>query len=449
MPEINDIDDIIEEDSEKEKPINENYEVKKSTFKMDRPKIEQFFDRKKILIVLGIIGVLSVVLALTLKPAKQEKDNGEKTPLATSNTIDITEEVPEDVQPVDIVEDPNAIQNGQQGIPETTTLDQYDSMLGPQYSDNESYSAGTPSSYSSENSAYGDDSTAGMGGIQDTKKSYGKSPIGFNSKKESTTSNTSSNEQQIMVQQQGIQPILPQQQEIRENQVTDTTQNRQESKRKFIETQRNKSYYSTNTVMPPLSRYELKTGTMIPAVLLTAINSDLPGEIMAQVTNDVHDFRTLKHTLIPKGSRIIGRYDSNVTYGQNRLLVVWDRIIFPNGNTLALDNYQGVDLLGNSGMKGKVNNHFWKLLRSVILSAGINVAAGRLEDINVNVGSSSKARVSIGRGASDASGNIETIGSRMVEKDLNQQPTIKIKRGSRFNIFVNSDMVLPVYGGRN
>ena len=128
---------------------------------------------------------------------------------------------------------------------------------------------------------------------------------------------------------------------------------------------------------------------------------------------------------------------------------MWDRIIFPNGNTLALDNYQGVDLLGNSGMKGKVNNHFWKLLRSVILSAGINVAAGRLEDINVNVGSSSKARVSIGRGASDASGNIETIGSRMVEKDLNQQPTIKIKRGSRFNIFVNSDMVLPVYGGRN
>ena len=150
------------------------------------------------------------------------------------------------------------------------------------------------------------------------------------------------------------------------------------------------------------------------------------------MTNDVHDFRTLKHTLIPKGSRIIGRYDSNVTYGQNRLLVVWDRIIFPNGNTLALDNYQGVDLLGNSGMKGKVNNHFWKLLRSVILSAGINVAAGRLEDINVNVGSSSKARVSIGRGASDASGNVETIGSRMVEKDLNQQPTIKIKRGSRF-----------------
>ena len=77
------------------------------------------------------------------------------------------------------------------------------------------------------------------------------------------------------------------------------------------------------------------------------------------------------------------------------------------------------------------------------------MAAGRLEDINVNVGNSSRARVSIGRGASDAAGNIETIGSRMVEKDLNQQPTIKIRRGSRFNIFVNTDMVLPVYSGRN
>ncbi len=445
MSEINDIDDIIEEDLDKEKPIDENYQVKKSTFRMDKPKIEQFFDRKKILVVLGVIGILSVVLALTVKPAKQEKDNSEKTPLATANTLDITEEVPEDPTAINITENPTAIQDGQTGIPDTTTLDQYDSMLGLQYSDNESFSLGATSSYSTGNSTYNDDSASV---IQDAKKSYGKSPINFRSKTETTTTNTLSPEQQMMLQQ-GTQETPQQVQETRGNQVIDTTQNRQESKRKFIETQRNKSYYSTNTVMPPMSRYELKTGTMIPAVLLTAINSDLPGEIIAQVTSDVHDFRTLKHTLIPMGSRIIGRYDSNVTYGQNRLLVVWDRIIFPNGNTLALDNYQGVDLLGNSGMKGKVNNHFWKLLRSVILSAGINVAAGRLEDINVNVGSSSKARVSIGRGASDASGNIETIGSRMVEKDLNQQPTIKIKRGSRFNIFVNSDMVLPVYGGRN
>lgn len=445
MSEINDIDDIIEEDLDKEKPIDENYQVKKSTFRMDKPKIEQFFDRKKILVVLGVIGILSVVLALTVKPAKQEKDNSEKTPLATANTLDITEEVPEDPTAINITENPTAIQDGQTGIPDTTTLDQYDSMLGPQYLDNESFSPGATSSYSTGNNTYNDDSASV---IQDAKKSYGKSPINFRSKTETTTTNTLSPEQQMMLQQ-GTQETPQQVQETRGNQVIDTTQNRQESKRKFIETQRNKSYYSTNTVMPPMSRYELKTGTMIPAVLLTAINSDLPGEIIAQVTSDVHDFKTLKHTLIPMGSRIIGRYDSNVTYGQNRLLVVWDRIIFPNGNTMALDNYQGVDLLGNSGMKGKVNNHFWKLLRSVILSAGINVAAGRLEDINVNVGSSSKARVSIGRGASDASGNIETIGSRMVEKDLNQQPTIKIKRGSRFNIFVNSDMVLPVYGGRN
>ena len=445
MSEINDIDDIIEEDLDKEKPIDENYQVKKSTFRMDKPKIEQFFDRKKILVVLGVIGILSVVLALTVKPAKQEKDNSEKTPLATANTLDITEEVPEYPTAINITENPTAIQDGQTGIPDTTTLDQYDSMLGPQYLDNESFSPVATSSYSTGNSTYNDDSASV---IQDAKKSYGKSPINFRSKTETTTTNTLSPEQQMMLQQ-GTQETPQQVQETRGNQVIDTTQNRQESKRKFIETQRNKSYYSTNTVMPPMSRYELKTGTMIPAVLLTAINSDLPGEIIAQVTSDVHDFKTLKHTLIPMGSRIIGRYDSNVTYGQNRLLVVWDRIIFPNGNTMALDNYQGVDLLGNSGMKGKVNNHFWKLLRSVILSAGINVAAGRLEDINVNVGSSSKARVSIGRGASDASGNIETIGSRMVEKDLNQQPTIKIKRGSRFNIFVNSDMVLPVYGGRN
>ena len=348
MSEINDIDDIIEEDLDKEKPIDENYQVKKSTFRMDKPKIEQFFDRKKILVVLGVIGIISVVLALTVKPAKQEKDNSEKTPLATANTLDITEEVPEDPTAINITENPTAIQDGQTGIPDTTTLDQYDSMLGPQYSDNESFSPGATSSYSTGNSTYNDDSASV---IQDAKKSYGKSPINFRSKTETTTTNTLSPEQQMMLQQ-GTQETPQQVQETRGNQVIDTTQNRQESKRKFIETQRNKSYYSTNTVMPPMSRYELKTGTMIPAVLLTAINSDLPGEIIAQVTSDVHDFRTLKHTLIPMGSRIIGKYDSNVTYGQNRLLVVWDRIIIPNGNTLALDNYQGVDLLRNSRMKG-------------------------------------------------------------------------------------------------
>ncbi len=431
MPNINDIDDMIEKDPEREKPLEENYDIKKSTFRLDKPKVEQFFSKKKILIVFGVIGILSVVLVLTIRSAKHEKIESEKSTLAARNTFDVTEEISEKSTKTNIPEDAAALQNTENtGMPETTTLEQYESMLGPQYENNESFS--TEETVSDSNT-YSDEAVG-----TENRKKYGKSPINFKSKTEVVTTGTTSPEQQM---------IIPQQTQETRNQVTDTTQNRQESKQKFVETQRSKSFYSRNTVVPPMAKYELKAGTMIPAVLITAINSDLPGEIIAQVTSDVHDFATLKHILIPMGSRIIGRYDSNVTYGQNRLLIVWDRIIFPNGNTLVLDNYQGVDLLGNSGMKGKVNNHFWKLLRSVILSAGINMAAGRLESLNVNVGNSS--RVSIGRGTSDAAGNIETIGSRMVEKDLNQQPTIKIKRGSRFNIFVNSDMALPVYSGRN
>ena len=226
---------------------------------------------------------------------------------------------------------------------------------------------------------------------------------------------------------------------------SETDQNRQESKRNFISTQRTESFYSSNVKIPALGRYEIKTGELISAVLITGITSDLPGDVVAQITRDVKDYRTMKHILIPMGTRVIGKYDSSITYGQDRVLVVWQRLVFPDGSTLALDNMQGVDLVGNAGLKGKVNNHFWKLLRSVVLSAGINMAAGALESVNVNVNSSSKSRVTVGTGASDAANNVKTIGERLVEKDLNRQPTIIIKQGSRFNIFVNKDIVLSPY----
>ena len=441
--EIRDVDDMFDEDSddEKETPLKEDYEVKKATFKLNKPNIEQFFDKKKLLAVLGIIAVLTAVFIYMVTP-KGKQDEKDKSDVSVTSqkpidvvdetaTNEIVENVPEGTEqaPIDPTQDPNA------GVPSATGIpDTYDSQLGSQYNDNETFSP-------PETSTFSDDTQQ----TEEVKKSYKRSPISFKKKYEANNSNpaaTMTPEQQLLMQQQ---MATGQQQNTGGNQIIDTSQNRQESKQKFVTTARSKSFYSTNTVVPALSRYEIKAGTMIPAVLLTGVNSDLPGEILAQVTRDVHDFRTLKHTLIPKGSRIIGRYDSNITYGQNRLLVVWDRIIFPNGNELALDNYQGVDVLGNSGLKGKVNNHFWKLLRSVILSAGINMATGALEDVNVNVNSSSRARVSIGAGTRDLSQNVEGIGSRLIEKDLNQQPTIQIKRGSRFNIFVNSNMVLPVY----
>ena len=425
--EIKDIDDIVEETPEKESPLEEDYNnIKKSTFKINKPYVEQFFDKKKIIGVLLIIVIISLIFAFTKPPKKQEENNEKNLNTAGKNTFDVYEELPKVDKQNNIPIDENNQNNQENSQIETTSLDKYDDMLGEQYDDHETTA---DLNFSESNNA-----------SQDNKKSWRKSSIDFKKNNGNTNINTGNN---VSAEQQLLIP--PQQQNQAEPQMVDTTPNRQESKRKFVDTKRNKSFYSTNTVMPSLSIYEIKAGTMIPAVLLTAINSDLPGQILAQVTMDVHDFRTLKHTLIPRGSRIIGRYDSNVTYGQNRLLVVWDRIIFPNGQTLLLDNFQGVDVLGNAGLKGKTNNHFWKLLRSVVLSAGINMAAGALESVNVNVSSSSKSRVTVGTGASDVANNVKSIGERLVEKDLNRQPTIQIKRGSRFNIFVDVDMVLPVY----
>ena len=425
--EIKDIDDIVEETPEKESPLEEDYNnIKKSTFKIKKPYVEQFFDKKKIIGVLLIIVIISLIFAFTKPPKKQEENNEKNLNTAGKNTFDVYEELPKVDKQNNIPIDENNQNNQENSQIETTSLDKYDDMLGEQYDDHETTA---DLNFSESNNA-----------SQDNKKSWRKSSIDFKKNNGNTNINTGNN---VSAEQQQI--LIPPQQQKQTEQTIDTTPNRQESKRNFVETKRNKSFYSTNTIMPSLSRYEIKAGTMIPAILLTSINSDLPGQILAQVTMDVHDFKTLKHTLIPKGSRIIGRYDSNVTYGQNRLLVVWDRIIFPNGQSLLLDNFQGVDVLGNAGLKGKTNNHFWKLLRSVVLSAGINMAAGALESVNVNVSSSSKSRVTIGTGASDVANNVKSIGERLVEKDLNRQPTIQIKRGSRFNIFVDVDMVLPVY----
>lgn len=420
---LRDVNEILNgENEEKEEIINEDITLKKATFKIDKPQVEQFFDRKKVLGVLLILILLSVVFIFLSKPQKREVKEIGDNKLATKNSIEIVEEVAKKNEENDknqVIENSNEISTENNVEDTQKTLDEYDKELGEQYNTNDIIIV--------------DDEENKSTFSEEEKLKYKKSKISF----KGIENNENSNIQNEKMENANI---------IQEKaQVIDTTQNRQKSKQNFISSKRNKNFYSTEIVTRPISKYEIKAGTMISAILLTSINSDLPGEMLAQVTNDVYDYRTMSKVLIPKGSKVIGRYDSNITYGQNRVLVVWDRIIFPNGNSLGLDNYQGVDLLGNSGLSGKVNNHFWKLLRSVILSAGINIASGTLEDINVNIDATSKSRINIDSGSKDLAKNVETIGSRMIEKDLNQQPTIKIKRGSRFNIFVNSDMILPRY----
>ena len=238
------------------------------------------------------------------------------------------------------------------------------------------------------------------------------------------------------------QPQLPQQPSV---QLQDYDQNRQASKQNFLNSNTNNDFVSKKFLNRSYSKFELKTGHIIHGIMVTGVNSDLPGQVLGQISRNVYDTVTGKHLLIPMGTKIYGIYDSNVTYGQNRLLLVWQRLVFPNGYTLELENIQGADLMGQAGFKGKVNNHFLKLLRSVLLSSAITAATSRLDNVNVNVDTGSKSRVSIGTGASAASEKIQSIGEKLVEKDLNRQPTIYVKKGYKFNIIVNKDIVLVPY----
>ena len=220
--------------------------------------------------------------------------------------------------------------------------------------------------------------------------------------------------------------------------VQDYDGNRQESKRNFLMNEQAKKYYQSNFMIEQLSEFEIKAGDFIPAILQTGINSDLPSKtIVAIVSENVRDTIRGKHILIPQGTKIIGVYDSSITFGQERLLIIWQRLIFPNGKTIGLDNMQGVDLSGKAGITGDVNNHFSTLLKGVILSS-IMGSAGAIVTERKNDWR--------GAAAEGAGEQIVTIGDNFAERALSRQPTITIEPGTRFNIIVHSDLILEPYG---
>jgi type IV secretion system protein VirB10 len=212
--------------------------------------------------------------------------------------------------------------------------------------------------------------------------------------------------------------------------------NGQGEKRAFQTASNNQDYVNA-TLQAPRSPYEVKAGTVIPAALLTVINSDLPGEIIAQVTEPVFDHVTGQFVLIPQGSRLIGRYDSQVAYGQERALVVWSRIIMPNGASIDLGAMEGADPTGASGLHDRVNNHFGKLAEGVLISTLISVGGAAATDAQ----SRSTGATVINAGASGAAADASNVGNRIVERDLGVQPTIQIRAGMPLRVIVSKDMV--------
>ncbi|MGE3537364.1 MAG: TrbI/VirB10 family protein [Candidatus Tectimicrobiota bacterium] len=199
-----------------------------------------------------------------------------------------------------------------------------------------------------------------------------------------------------------------------------------------------------HAVQEPVSPYEVKAGTLIPAVLLTGINADLPGQLLAQVREPVYDTVTGQSLLIPQGTRILGVYDSAVVTGQHRVLVVWSRLMFPNGTSLSLDGMPGVDLAGYAGFKDTVNHHYGPLIGAValssLLSLGTRLPFGSVDD--------SRLLPTLGQDYADQVGsNINRAGQQIVGRQLQQPPTIEIRPGFAVNVFVNADLVLRPYEG--
>lgn len=215
--------------------------------------------------------------------------------------------------------------------------------------------------------------------------------------------------------------------------------NRQRDKISFLRSGILPGDYLPNLKQEAISPLEVKAGTFIPAALITGINSDLPGHVTAQVRQNVYDTVTGKYLLIPQGAKLIGEYDSNVTYGQNRALVVWVRLIFPDGSSINLEKMQGVDLAGYAGFKDKVNNHYFRIYANALL---LSLVGAGYETLNPDTSSNGNSNNSVETVASNIGQQLAQTASELTRKNIDIQPTITIRPGYKFNVFVLKDMIL-------
>lgn len=215
--------------------------------------------------------------------------------------------------------------------------------------------------------------------------------------------------------------------------------NDQQRKLDFLNAAPERAIYNPHSLQHPVSPDEVLAGTVIAASLITGINSDLPGQVLAQVTENVYDTVTGRILLIPQGSRLVGAYDSVVAFGQRRALVVWQRIVMPDGSSIQIDNLPATDAAGYSGLADQVDYHTWTLLKGVVLSTLLGVGS---QD---TFGSAQSNLVQAIRESTQESTN--QAGERIVEKDLEVQPTITVRPGWPVRVVVHKDLVLQPYRG--
>jgi type IV secretory pathway VirB10-like protein len=216
-------------------------------------------------------------------------------------------------------------------------------------------------------------------------------------------------------------------------------QNDQDEKLQFLKKGDQEDDYLKNKLVKPISPYEVKAGTYIPASLISGINSDLPGSIVAMVRENVYDSVTGNMILIPQGAKLVGSYDSKVTFGQAGVLVVWTRLIMPNGSSIDLDKMQGADMSGYAGFRDKLNNHYFKIYSNALLLSLVGAGYDLLNNPNSSANGQYSAEQSV---AANVGQELSNVSSKTLEKNMDVQPTITIRPGYEFNIIVIKDIVL-------
>lgn len=215
-------------------------------------------------------------------------------------------------------------------------------------------------------------------------------------------------------------------------------QNMQDRKLAFVNAAVDRRTVTPDRMQEKASPYVVQAGTVIPAALITGIKSDLPGTITAQVTEQVYDTPTGKQLLIPQGARLIGQYDSQVAFGQSRVLLVWNRIIMPNGTSIVLERQPGADAQGYSGLEDDVDYHWGQLFRAAILSTLLGVGT----EIGASNNENEIARA-IRQSSQDTASD---VGRQIIRRQLNIQPTLTIRPGFPVRVIVNRDLILQPYG---
>ncbi len=212
-----------------------------------------------------------------------------------------------------------------------------------------------------------------------------------------------------------------------------TAQDRQNA---FLNAPIDRRTTATDRVMAPASPFVLQAGAVIPAALVTGIRSDLPGQIVAQVTENIYDSPTGRSLLVPQGTRIIGQYDNNVQFGQRRALLVWNRLIFPNGRSIVLERQPGADSQGYAGLEDGVDYHWWDLAKAAGLSTLLAVGT------ELAVSDEDRLVAAIRDGAQDT---INDAGQQIIRRQLQVAPTLTIRPGFPVRVIVTRDLVLEPY----